>query len=73
MLDEKTTKFLKQKMTEELKKARHTGLVAGSKAICSVILEKSTAANLSVEERLGEVIKFCKVSLSQEDNDKKKE
>lgn len=40
------------------------GLLQGSKAMCKCVLDKVNNENLSAEERLKDIKRFCEVSLS---------
>lgn len=51
---------------EKLKNQFTQGMIAGSKAICSVILEKANNTELTYGKRIEEIIKFCNTSLGKD-------
>ena len=70
-------KLAEEKDIEEIIKTKlnetyQNGLATGCKAMCKVILDKLQNKNKSVPERLNDVIKFCNVSLGEENNESKK-
>lgn len=65
-------KDIEEMIKTKLNETYQNGLVAGCKAMCKVILDKLQNKNKSVPERLNDVIKFCNVSLGEENNESKK-
>lgn len=68
----KAEEFEKQ-IREKFEYVRTQGLIAGSKTMCGVVLEKAKNEEKSVEERLHEIIDFCEVSLRVAEKNKIKE
>jgi hypothetical protein len=65
---------LEKQVREKFEQVRNSGLIAGSKAICGVVLEKAKDEEKSVEERIHDIIDFCERSLGvAEKNDITKE
>ena len=62
-LQQKKIEDFEKQIKEKFEFVRNQGLIAGSKAICGVVLEKAKNEEKSVEERLHDIIDFCEVSL----------
>ena len=56
-------KQFNKKIREQIQKVRDSGLLAGSKAICGVVLEKVTDSTKTEHEKLKDIIEFCERSL----------
>lgn len=56
-------KRLNTEIREQMQKVRDSGLLAGSKAICGVVLEKAKDDTKTEHERLQEIVDFCERSL----------
>lgn len=59
---------MRQEQVEEVvrkkfEEVRNSGLIAGSKAICAVVLEKAKDEATTIEERLADIIDFCERSI----------
>lgn len=50
----------KRVVTDGLKKQHSAGLAQGAYAMCNVILKKATDESKTVEQRLADVVAFCK-------------
>lgn len=60
----------KRVVTDGLKKQHSAGLAQGAYAMCNVILEKATDESKTVEQRLADVVSFCKACASPIAGDK---
>lgn len=56
-------KQLNKEIREQMQKIRDSGLLAGSKAICGVVLERAKDGTKTEHERLQNIIDFCERSL----------
>lgn len=56
-------KQLNKEIREQMQKVRDSGLLAGSKAICGVVLEKAKDSTKTEHEKLQDIIEFCERSL----------
>lgn len=66
-MNKKDELMLKKTFEEAFKKSFNNGMVQAGKAICKVICDKASDTNKSPEERIDDIIKFCKVSLGDEE------
>lgn len=57
--------LLRDTFTKSLKETHRNGLLQGSRAMCSVILTKANDTTKTPDERIEDIIKFCKVSLGK--------
>lgn len=54
---------LDKEIREQMQKVRDSGLLAGSKAICGVVLEKAKNNTKTDAEKIQDIITFCERSL----------
>jgi hypothetical protein len=66
MTEEEAEKIIQGRLDEQY----GIGLRAGAYAMCYNVLEKAQNRNLSVEERLNDIITFCTTSIGGKINDK---
>jgi hypothetical protein len=60
---EETDKALEKAIKEQLDKARFIGLAIGAKSISKVVMDKATDESKTAEEKIADIIEFCKVGL----------
>lgn len=56
-------KQLDKNIREHMRRVRDSGLIAGSKAICGVVLEKANNPKKTDGEKLKDIVEFCERSL----------
>lgn len=61
-------KQLEKVIREQMQKVKDSGLLAGIKTICGVILEKANNKKKTEHERLQDIIDFCEWSLGVTNN-----
>lgn len=64
-MDKNQEEILRNEFAKGFKEIHNKGLLAGSKAMCSVICAKAEDESKSPEERLADIIRFCKISLGE--------
>lgn len=62
-MDKNTEKELNKALKSEMQKVRDSALLAGSKAICGVVLVKAKDEKKTEHDRLIDIIEFCERSL----------
>lgn len=62
--------LFKQALTDGLKKQHSAGLAQGAYAMCKVIFEKATDESKTIEQRLADVVTFCKNCVVPIESDK---
>lgn len=63
-LKKKDEKEIVKSFEKKFREIHSAGLMQGCKAMCKCVLDKLNNENLSAEERLEDIKKFCEVSLS---------
>lgn len=56
-------KQLNKEIREQMQKVRDSGLLAGSKAICGVVLKKAKDDTKTEHDKLQDIVDFCERSL----------
>lgn len=57
--------ILREEFNKGYKSVFQSGLLQGSKAVCKVIFDKANDDSKTLEERIEDIKKFCKVSLKE--------
>lgn len=57
--------ILREEFTKGYRSVFRSGLLQGSKAVCKVIFDKADDDSKTLEERIEDIKKFCKVSLKE--------
>lgn len=59
--------ILREEFNKGYKSVFQNGLLQGSKAVCKVVLDKANDERKTLEERIEDIKKFCRVSLKEQD------
>lgn len=59
MLRQKNRLEIQQAMHKELSKAHTLGISRGAYAMCQIVLKKANNPELTLEERLTDIVRFC--------------
>ena len=62
----------KMEIQTKLLQIRQEGLATGTKAVSKVIYDKATDESKTYEERIADIIKFCKVGLAIKEKEEEK-
>lgn len=62
-MDKNAEKIFNEALETEFRKVRDSGMIAGSKAICGVVLKKARDTKKTEHKRLIDIINFCERSL----------
>ena len=68
MMTDREEKIVSEILAENLQKYHIDGVLSGSRNMCKAVYDKATDETLTPEERLNDIIKFCKIALAQQDN-----
>lgn len=60
--------MFKKVVTDGLRKQHTTGIAQGAYAMCKVVLDKATAKEKTADERLKDIIAFCKICTKTADD-----
>lgn len=60
----KQEELFKEATKQAMEKVQLSGMMAGTTAICGIVLEKAKAENKTDSERLADIVEFCEKSLS---------
>ena len=52
---------------ENAQKVQEVSMIAGAKAICTVVLEMAEAQGKTAEEKLDDIVKFCRTNKENAD------
>lgn len=55
---------IEAKLRDAMRSATNNGIMAGAKAMCNLVLDKAENPDKTAEEKLQDIISFCKTNLT---------
>lgn len=59
-----TMNEIERNARKAMKDATNNGITAGAKAVCTIVLEMAEKLDKTAEEKLQDIISFCKTNLA---------